>query len=125
MKSSDTSSLLMAIGRMPVTPNSTVPRLLLQRTEMQFIKVRLEARKFNKRLIETLHLEPITTFATYNGWALGVDDFVIEIVFRRFRIFDSVHVWHNGAEIWLPLLQRIKLRNTIRLLVTERANDEE
>ena len=92
---------------------------------MLFVKVRIQARRFALQLRERLRTEPIQTVATYNGWALACDGFLIEVVVRRFRIFDGIHVWHKGAEIWLPLLQRIRLRNTIRLLVTERAQDEE
>ncbi len=91
---------------------------------MLALKVRREARYFARQLLTRLRVEPIVTGATYNGWVLTVDDFLIEVIVRRFRIFDGVRVWHKGAEIWLPLLQRIKLRNTIRLLVTERAQDE-
>ena len=92
---------------------------------MLFLKMRIQARRFAQQLLIRLRVEPITAAPTYNGWVLATDDFLIEMIVRRFRIFDGVRVWHKGAEIWLPLLQRIKLRNTIRLLVTERAQDEE
>lgn len=88
---------------------------------MLFFQVRRKARQFSRNLQERLQVEPIKATATYTGWALGIDDVFIEITFRRFRVFDAIHVWHKGAEIWLPLLTRIRLRNTIRLLVTERA----
>ena len=85
------------------------------------LRLRKSARRFTKQLIDRLQVEPVKTQATYNGWMLLVDDVLVEIVVRRFRVFDGIHVWHQGAEIWLPLMQRIRLRNTIRLLVTERA----
>ncbi len=91
---------------------------------MLALKLRVQARRFAQQLHEKLRVEPIETQATYNGWVLLVDGILVEVIVRRFRIFDGVRVWHKGAEIWLPLLQRIKLRNTIRLLVTERAQDE-
>lgn len=85
------------------------------------LRARKAARTFARQLSDRLAVEPVKTQATYNGWMLLVDDVLIEVVVRHFRIFDGIHVWHQGAEVWLPVLQRLKLRRTIRLLVIERA----
>jgi hypothetical protein len=37
---------------------------------------------------------------------------------RAVRVFDSIHLYYDDAEIWLPLLQRTRLRAATRLLLT-------
>lgn len=41
--------------------------------------------------------------------------------FPSIRIFDQVRLAYQGCDVWLPLLQRIRLKNAARLHVTLRA----
>src|SRR3954452_21404062 len=45
---------------------------------------------------------------------LSNSGFLIALVPRASRLFDAVHVYNNDAEIWLPLLARLRLRAAAR-----------
>ena len=87
---------------------------------MQFIRARIEAKILVSQLLETIQTEPSQSALTYRGWALIVEDYMVEITPRRIRALDSVNLYHDGAEVWLPVLQRIRLRNALRYLVIQR-----
>jgi len=40
---------------------------------------------------------------------------------RAVRLFDALHVYCGGAEVWIPLAWRLRLRNALRLVLTENA----
>jgi hypothetical protein len=54
---------------------------------------------------------------------LSRGDFRIELVPRRVRLFDAVHLLRDGAEIWLPPLPRLRLRAAARLRLLELAKE--
>lgn len=45
----------------------------------------------------------------------------IETIPCCIRMLDKIRVYHHGAEIWLPLITRWRLRTTVRLFLAERA----
>jgi hypothetical protein len=47
--------------------------------------------------------------------------FRIVIAPRAVRLFDALHVYCGRAEVWLPLLWRLRLRNTVRWLLADTA----
>ena len=40
---------------------------------------------------------------------------------RPVRLLDALHVYCGGAEIWLPIVWRLRLRNAVRLVLVENA----
>src|SRR5262245_26679450 len=64
-------------------------------------------------------------------WEIGADTqgrpivsagpFRIVLVPRPLRMSDAIHLYCDDAEVWLPLLSRIRLRNAVRLLILRRA----
>jgi hypothetical protein len=57
----------------------------------------------------------------HGGAAVTAGSFHITITPRLLRVLDRIHLYCDGAEVWLPLLSRIRLRNTVRLFVARRA----
>lgn len=51
-------------------------------------------------------------------------DFRIVLVARGLRLFDSVRLYREEAEIWLPLLSRLRLRAAARLRLIQFAKQE-
>ena len=47
--------------------------------------------------------------------------FVITITPRWLRLFDATHVYFDGSEVWLPLVARLRLRNSLRLMLIKHA----
>jgi hypothetical protein len=47
----------------------------------------------------------------------------ITLVPRAARILDGIHVYSDDAEIWLPLLARLRLRAAARLRLIQDANE--
>jgi hypothetical protein len=47
--------------------------------------------------------------------------FRIILVPRPLRATDAIHLYFDDAEVWLPLISRIRLRNAVRLLILRRA----
>jgi len=41
----------------------------------------------------------------------------------RFRCFDRVMVEYKGADVWLPLLSRLRLRQVVRCVLAEAAQE--
>jgi len=64
-------------------------------------------------------------------WEIDVDDdgnplvaagpFRLVLVPRTVRLFDALHMYCGEAEIWMPLVWRVRLRNAVRLLIVENA----
>ena len=50
--------------------------------------------------------------------------FQVALVPRRLRINDAVHVYCDGAEVWLPLLPRLRVRSAARWRLIRHANEQ-
>ena len=50
-------------------------------------------------------------------------NFQIVLVPRAARLFDAIHVYSDDAEIWLPLLARLRLRAAARLRLIQDATE--
>jgi hypothetical protein len=57
-----------------------------------------------------------------DGPALAHGDFRIVLVPRGARLFDAIHVYSAGAEIWMPLMARLRLRAAARSRLLHAAN---
>jgi hypothetical protein len=90
------------------------------------IRSRWDAHKLSRTLRQSL--------ADPNAkWKIAVDDegnpemsngdFRIVLVPRAIRLLDAIHVYHDGAELWLPLVARLRLRAAARSRLLEDAND--
>jgi len=65
------------------------------------------------------------------NWDIEVDEdgrpsllsgpFRLVITPRSVRLFDAFHLFCDGAEIWLPLWWRLRLRSAVRLVLAENA----
>jgi hypothetical protein len=92
-----------------------------------FIRVRFEAARLARMLRKSL-----TTRA--NAWKIEREEdggaaitdggFKISVNVRRLRILDTVHVYSDGAEVWLPLPARLRLRNAVRLFLARHGNEK-
>jgi hypothetical protein len=51
-------------------------------------------------------------------------EFRIVLVARALRLLDTVHLYREDAEIWLPLLSRLRLRSSARLRLIRFAKQE-
>jgi hypothetical protein len=81
------------------------------------IRAHIDARVLSRELRKSLA-------APEDNWKIGTDeedhatlskdDFRIVLVPRASRLFDAIHVYHDDAEIWLPLLARLRLRAAAR-----------
>jgi hypothetical protein len=90
------------------------------------IRLRREARALSRKLRKSLA-------APEDNWKVDTDEegrptlfngnIRIVLVPRAARIFDAIHVYSNDAEIWLPLLPRLRLRGSARLRLIEDATD--
>jgi hypothetical protein len=89
----------------------------LEAIMLPIIRSRIDGRRLARKLRESL-ADPKGT------WAAGADDegrpalsngeFRIVLVPRTLRILDAIHVYHDDAEIWLPLVARLRLRGAAR-----------
>jgi hypothetical protein len=89
-----------------------------------FIRMRLAAIRLARALRRSILLET-------KHWEIGVDEaerpsiaagpFRLVIMPRAVRLLDAIHVYCEGAEIWLPLLWRLRLRTAVRLVLAENA----
>lgn len=81
------------------------------------IRSRLEAHKLSRKLRQSLD-------DVEAQWKAGVDDdgnaelsngeFRIVLAPRAVRLLDAVHVYNHDAEIWFPLVARLRLRGAAR-----------
>ena len=91
------------------------------------IRVRFDAHRLVRQLRKSLSSEP-------DKWKIGENDtgqpslskgeFEIVLVPRTLRLLDAIHVYSEGAEIWLPLIARLKLRTAARLCLIENAREK-
>jgi hypothetical protein len=54
---------------------------------------------------------------------LSNNGFRIVLMPRAVRLLDAIHVYHEGAEIWLPLLARLRLRAAARSRLIQDASE--
>ena len=90
------------------------------------IRVRRDARILSRKLRLSL-AEP------EDKWKVGTDEdgrpllsngnFRIVLVPRAARLLDAIHVYSEDAEIWLPLLPRLRLRAAARLRLIQDASE--
>lgn len=73
------------------------------------------------RLVNQIKKDSWKFISGPNDLNLTNEKLVIGIKIRRLRINDAVYVYLDGQEIWLPLLQRFRLRHFIRKLALRRA----
>jgi hypothetical protein len=93
---------------------------------LPIIRSRMEARAFSRKLRKSLA-------SPEEKWDVGTDDegrptlskgnIRIVLVPRAARILDAIHVYSDDAEIWLPLLPRLRLRGSARLRLIQEATD--
>ena len=92
---------------------------------LPFIHARLEARRLTHRLRKSLIRQD-------DNWGIDADrmgrpilctgHFRLVIVPRALRLFDAIHVFCDEAEVWLPLLPRLRLRAAVRYHLLRYAN---
>ena len=89
-----------------------------------FIRVRLAAIRLARSIRRSILTET-------KLWEIDADEaerpsiaagpFRLVITPRAVRLFDALHLYCDGAEVWLPLLWRLRLRNAVRLVIAENA----
>jgi hypothetical protein len=90
------------------------------------IRARWDARRLAHKLRNSLA-------APEDNWKIGKTDegqptltcgtFRIELVPRTARVFDAIHLYNDGAEVWLPLLARLRLRAAARWRLIQDASE--
>jgi hypothetical protein len=89
-----------------------------------FIRLRLAAMRLARALRRSI-LEDTKQWeidADRQGRAcLTAGPFQIVVAPRAVRLFDALYVYCGGAEVWLPLWSRLRLRNAVRLVLAENA----
>jgi hypothetical protein len=81
------------------------------------IRARWDARVLARKLRESLE-------STEEKWKVGADEedrptldngsFRIVLAPRAARLFDAIHLYSDDAEVWLPLVSRLRLRAAAR-----------
>ena len=84
---------------------------------LPIIRSRLDARRLARELRNSLA-------SPDDDWKIGTDEethamlsregFRIVLTPRTARLFDAIHVYCDDAEIWLPLVARLRLRGAAR-----------
>jgi hypothetical protein len=90
------------------------------------IRAHRDARSLSRKLRQSLA-------APDEKWKVGTDeeghptlstgDVSIVLIPRAVRFLDAIHVYSHDAEIWLPLLARLRLRAAARLRLIQDANE--
>jgi hypothetical protein len=90
------------------------------------IRSRLDGHKLSRQLRQSLADDDAK-------WKIGVDDegsselsnaeFRVVLVPRAVRLLDAVHVYNHDAEVWLPLVARLRLRAAARSRLLQNANE--
>jgi hypothetical protein len=91
-----------------------------------FLRIRFAAIRLARALRQSILTETTLwdiDFDDVGRPALVAGPFRVVIAPRAIRLFDALHVYCNGAEIWLPLISRLRLRNAVRLVLIENALD--
>jgi hypothetical protein len=91
------------------------------------IRARIDARQLARKLRQSLATPK-------DKWKIDTDeeghptlstgDFRIVLEPRAVRILDAIHVYHDDAEIWLPLLTRLRLRAAARSRLIQDASQD-
>lgn len=91
------------------------------------LRSRWDARRLGRELRDSLASDE-------DGWEVGTDKeknpmlskdgFRIVLTPRSVRLLDAVHVYRNDAEIWLPLLARLRLRGAARWRLIHDASED-
>jgi len=92
-----------------------------------FIHARREARQLTRKLRKSLtgQEDLWATDADHQGRPiLSAGRFRIMIVPRCPRLFDTIHLYCEETEIWLPLLPRIRLRGAVRWYLVHFAKEQ-
>lgn len=92
---------------------------------LPLIRTRWDAHLLTRKLLQSLARPK-------DHWNIDADDegrpivssgdVRIILVPRAARLFDALHLYEKGAEIWLPLISRIRLRAAVRLRLIQDAN---
>jgi hypothetical protein len=88
---------------------------------MRFVAIRL-ARSLRRSILTERQLWEIDVDAA-GCPQLVAGPFRVVIGPRPVRLLDALHVYCGGAEIWLPIVWRLRLRNAVRLVLVENALD--
>jgi hypothetical protein len=88
----------------------------------------IRSRIVSVRLARALRRSILTE---HKFWEIDVDEhgcplvaagpFRVVLVPRAVRLLDAIHVYCGGAEVWMPLVWRLRLRNAVRLVIVEYA----
>jgi hypothetical protein len=94
-----------------------------------FLGVRLDARRLARMLRKSL----LTDADNWKIDRVEIDGaehtclangrFQVALVPRRLRINDALYVYCDGAEVWLPLLPRLRVRNAARWRLIRHAKE--
>lgn len=88
------------------------------------IRSRIDGRRLARKLRESLANsdEKWTVAGDDDGRAtLSNGEFRIVLEPRAARILDAIHVYNDDAEIWLPLVARLRLRGAARARLIQEA----
>jgi hypothetical protein len=85
-----------------------------------FLRLRFLATRLVHSLRRSLLTQP-------EAWDIDIDrhgrptlcagPIAIVVTASRVRLFDAVHLYCDGTEIWLPPLHRVRLRTAVRLFL--------
>ena len=82
----------------------------------------MRLRKSARELVSKLQTYLETYSVTVENGIIYIDDSLyIDIMPRRLRILDTVWVVKDDMVLWLPLLQRLRLRRSVRAFMLNRA----
>lgn len=89
-----------------------------------FLNLRFKAmclvREFRRSLVKQPELWTID--ADRQGRPIvSAGPFRIMLEPRPLRVVDAIHLYFEDAEVWLPLVSRLRLRSAVRLLILQRA----
>jgi hypothetical protein len=89
-----------------------------------FLQIRWSRRQVGRMLRRSIltHPERWKIEAAEGSLTSLVDrEFRIVLEPRFIRVFDAIHVYCDDAEVWLPVMPRIRLRNAARWLLLRHA----
>lgn len=86
---------------------------------MRIVSIRL-ARALRRSILTERKLWEIDVDEAGNPF-VAAGAFRVVIGPRPVRLLDALHVYCGGAEIWLPIVWRLRLRNAVRLVLVENA----
>ena len=74
------------------------------------------ARTLTNKLVCALncHPEDVQSDARRKDHCLKIGEVEISIIQRRIRLLDTLVVQYEGIPMWLPALQRLRLRRAVR-----------